>query len=104
MDVKVNGAGMVWVLGHRALKLCHDLARTPFRLPTAVGPVIPRLGVHHGFGMKNGDLGVVRKALGDVSERIRPGYVESGAIRLGISRIPLGQSGDERLLLGAGMG
>src|SRR3954463_11818307 len=76
MDVEVNGAGMVWVLGHHALKLGHDRVCASFRLPTAVGPVIPRLGVHHGFGMKNGDLGVVRKALGDVSERIRPGLVQ----------------------------
>src|SRR5215217_4924768 len=53
---------MVWVFGHRTLKLGHDLVRTPLRLSTTVGPVIPRLGVHHGFGVKNSNLDVLRKA------------------------------------------
>src|SRR3954471_16223516 len=92
MDVEVNGAGMVWVLGHRALKLGHDLVRAPFRLPAAVRPIIPRLGVHHGFGMKNSNLDVLWKALGDVSERIRPSLVERRAVHLGIGRIPLARA------------
>ena len=99
----MNGTGMVWVLGHGALEVGHDLVRSSFRLPAAVGPVVPWLGVHHRFGMEHGDLSVVRKAFGDVSERIRPSFVERGTIGLGISRIPLGQSGDKRLFLGAGL-
>src|SRR4051794_28970932 len=103
MDVEVNGPWMVRVFGHSALKLGHDLVCASLCLPTTVGPVIPGLGVHHCLGMEDSDLDVLRKALGDVPERVRPGLVQCRTVSPGVGRIPLGQSRNERLLFGARM-
>ncbi len=74
---------MVRVLGQGALEFGDDLVRTPLCLPATVRPVIPRLRVHHRFSVKNGQFDVLWKALGDLSERLRPGFVQRRTVRLG---------------------
>ena len=99
MDVEVDRAGMVRVLGHRALEFRDDLVGVPFASPAAILPVIPWLRIHHRFGMDHGEFDVVRKAPCDFAHRVGPGFVERRPVGGGIGRITGRQSSDERLLL-----
>ena len=70
----------------------------PFRRLAAVGPVVPGRQVHQRFRVEDGNVEILRKALGDLLHGLRIGLVEGGAVRGWVGGVACRQCLDQRLL------
>jgi hypothetical protein len=93
VDVEVQRAGMIRILGDDALEGGDDLLGA--RLWRPIGrPEVPGPQVHHRIGEEGGDLEVVRELPGGLAHRVGVGAVELGALGRGIGRVALGDGLD----------
>ena len=85
MDVEVDGAGVVGVLGQDPLQGRHDRDALRIGLLAALLPVVPRAQIHDRLGKQGGDLHVVRVCGRRLAHGVRVGAVERRAVGFGAS-------------------
>ena len=104
VNVVVNRAGMVRILGEHALQCGHDGDALRVRLAPAGLPVVPWAEIHDGLGVENRDFVVLREFRGDLAHGPGIRGIQRLAVRPWVLRVARRDRRNQRLLARACLG
>ncbi len=79
VNVQMVRARVIGISSEGRFQCTHNFRRPRLRL-AILRPVVPRIEIHECLCKKRGHIGIVGKALDDLSHSIRVGHLKGGAI------------------------
>src|SRR3954452_3829439 len=98
VDVEMDRAEMVGLLCEHALEGWHYRHALRVRLVPPWLPVIPGTQIHHGLGVKNGNVVGLRESRSSLLHGVGIGGVQRSPLCLSVIAVAPGDCGDQRLL------